>query len=110
MTGYSSVFIAIKPTNGGNCAIDAVMGPDTNTFANLTPVNAATKIRMINASPSSTPTFSAVLEDSTEALTADVWNIFVIYDRAAGQKNLQIKITNNSGGVSDIQFASLRVV
>ena len=28
MTGYQDLFIAIKPTNGGNYAISAVMGPD----------------------------------------------------------------------------------
>ena len=38
MTGFSSLFIAIKPTNGGNYAVKAVMGPDTVSFANLNPV------------------------------------------------------------------------
>ena len=28
MTGYSDIFIAIKPSNGGNYNISAVMGPD----------------------------------------------------------------------------------
>ena len=28
MTGYSDIFIAIKPNNGGNIGIEAVMGPD----------------------------------------------------------------------------------
>ena len=35
--------------------------------------------------------------------TADVWNIFYIQGRLADQKLLQFKITNNSGGSSDIE-------
>ena len=45
MTGYRDVLIAIKPTNGGDCAIEAVMGPADVSFANLNPVNAATTLR-----------------------------------------------------------------
>ena len=110
MTGYSDIIIAIKPTNGGNYGIDAVMGPNTNYFANLEPVNAAAAIRIMNASPSTQDGFSNAVQDSTEALTADVWNIYRIADRVSSQKNLQFKITNNSGGNSNIQFAYLRVV
>jgi len=29
MTGFSSLFIAILPSNGGNMALKAIMGPDT---------------------------------------------------------------------------------
>ena len=110
MTGYSDIIIAIKPSNGGNVAIEAVMGPNTNYFANLEPVNAAAAIRIMNASPSTQDGFSNAVQDSTETLTADVWNIYRIADRVSSQKNLQFKITNNSGGNSNIQFAYLRVV
>ena len=51
-----------------------------------------------------------ILIDGTESLTADVWNIFVIQEKLAGQKNMQIRIDNNSGGESDITFAFLRMV
>jgi len=105
MTGYSSLFIAIKPSNSGNFKIESVMGPDTNTFANLTPVNAASGLKKINVGQNA---FALAVDDSAEALAA-VWNIFVIYDVLAGQKNLQFKITNNSGAESDITFAYLRV-
>ena len=110
MTGYSDIIIGIKPSNGGNVAIEAVMGPVTNYFSNLTPVNAAAALRIMNASPSTQDGFSNAVQDSTEALTADVWNIYRIADRVSDQKNLQFKITNNSGGNSNIQFAYLRVV
>ena len=109
MTGFKDVFIAIKPTNGGNCAITAVMGPDTNTFANLTPVSAAATLKgTLKNNPAA---LSYLFYDATESLTANVWNIFPIGDgELAGQKNLQFKITNNSGGISDITFAYLRMV
>ena len=48
--------------------------------------------------------------DTAETLVADVWNIFMIESRLANQKLLQFRITNNSGGPSNIQFATLRVV
>jgi len=109
MTGFKDVFIALRPTNGGNCAITAVMGPDTQTFANLTPVNAAATLKgTIKSNPAA---FSNLFSDSSESLTADVWNIFPIGDgELAGQKNMQFKVTNNSGGNSDIEFAFMRVV
>ncbi len=32
MTGYRSIFVAVKPTNGGNYSMTAVMGPDSNNL------------------------------------------------------------------------------
>ena len=32
MTGFSDLFIAVKPSNGGAYAIQAVMGPDSNSL------------------------------------------------------------------------------
>ena len=110
MTGYNDLFIAIKPTNGGNYGIDAVMGPNTNYFANLEPVNAGTSLKGNATNESAGDNLYVLFDDGSEALTADVWNIFSINSRLSGQKNMQFKITNNSGGNSDITFAYLRVV
>jgi len=106
MTGYRFVFLAIKPTNGGNYAIEAVMGPDAVSYANLSPVNAATTLR---GNEEFTSTIEDLVKDSTEACTADVWNIFRI-DRMEGQKLLQFKLTNNSGNNSTIETAFMRLV
>jgi len=108
MTGFRDLFIAIKPTNGGNVTVTAVMGPETYPFANLTPVNAAASL--IGNMPQTTPSDFEILFSSTNSMTADVWNIFIIGDLLRNQKVLQFKLTNSSGGASDIQFASLRVV
>jgi len=109
MTGYNDIFIALKVSNGGGFAITAVMGPEQYPFANLTPVNAASNITTSNPSATGNGLADA-FNDSAQALTADVWNIFLIPNELKRQKVLQFKITNNSGAESSIQFASLRVV
>lgn len=109
MTGFTGLYIGIKPTNGGSVAISAVMGPAHNYYANLTPVNPASSLRGNISNEMDQPTLTDLIADTAETLTADVWNIYVI-TRLANQKLLQFKITNNSGGESDIQFAYLRVV
>ena len=107
MTGYTDLFIAIKPSNGGNYAIVAVMGPDTNTFANLTPLASARTLRIFE---DQSATSESAVNQSAEDCQSDLWNIYGIQGRLANQKNLQFKLTNNSGGNSDITFAYLRVV
>ena len=109
MTGFNDLFIAIKPSNGGNYTITAVMGPDSETFANLSPVNAAVTLKGNVRSIGSEADFETLVSD-TESLTADVWNIFMIQERLADQKLLQFKVQNASGGSSDIETAFMRIV
>ena len=108
MTGFNDIQIAIKPSNGGNFAITAVMGPDTNKYANLSPINAASTLK--GSFTLNDPTMYNLIADSAESLTADVWNIFYIATQLKNQKVLQFKITNNSGGASDIEVTYLRIV
>ena len=107
MTGFNDIQLAIRPTNGGNFAIEAVMGPDTNSYANLNPVNAAATLRGWFETNTA---MVDLLNDSVEALTADVWNIFYIGSRLKNQKLLQFKLTNNTGGDSDIEVMYMRIV
>ena len=109
MTGYRDLFIAIKPTNGGQYGIEAVMGPDSVSFANLSPVDAAADLRGISGSRYDN-VLTTSLTDSNETLTANVWNIFTIQERFRNQKLLQFKFTNSSGGSSDIETAFMRIV
>ena len=67
MTGYNDIQIAIKPTNGGNFAIEAVMGPDTNSYANLSPVDAAATLR---GEIDNTSEFETMFVDSGEAFNS----------------------------------------
>lgn len=107
MTGYNHLIIAIKPSNGGAYETKAVMGPSTRYFANLTPVNAAATLRGNKGFESD---FSDILVDSSDTLTTDVWNIFMLSNNLHDQKLVQFQLTNGSGGSSNIDFAYLRVV
>jgi len=109
MTGFNDLQIAIRPTNGGNYGITAIMGPADNAYANLRDVNAGTTLKS-STLQGANPTLDNIIVDTAEALTADVWNIFPIYGRLKDQKLLQFLITNNSGGESDIETAFLRLV
>jgi hypothetical protein len=109
MTGFTNVQFAIRPTNGGNYAIKAIMGPNDLSYANLSPVNPASTIRIASLQHGTNQQMTDGFSD-TEALTADVWNIFIIQGRLADQKLLQFSITNNSGGSSDIETAFMRLV
>ncbi len=108
MSGFNDLFIAIKTTRAGNYAITAIMGPDTETFANLSPVNAASTL--IECTVSDGSDFTDAFQDTSQSLTADKWNIFLIKDRLCCWKLLRFKITNNSGGASDIETAFMRLV
>jgi len=110
MTGFNSLYIAIKPTREGNFAISANMGPATNTFANLSPVDAGELLRGISKPLDGTSIFAPLLEDSAQALNINVWNIFLIQGVLSNQKLLQFKITNNTAASCDIDFAYMRVV
>ena len=108
MTGFNDVVIAINPSRAGNYEITAIMGPDTLAWAGLTPINAASDLR--GNLHTGTTSFANLFNDGAEALTADVWNIFIIKSNLANQKLLQFKITNNAGGDSNIQTNFMRLV
>jgi len=112
MTGFTGLFIAIKPTNAGDCRIEAVMGPNDLSFANLQPINPASVLRgNTNAwNGNSLSEIGNLILDTADTLAADVWNIFLIQNRLNNQKLLQFKITNNSGGESTIETAFMRLV
>ena len=110
MAGYTDIFIALKPTSGGNCAITAVVGnDDTGGFGGLTPTRSGVNL-LGNIPQSTTVDLEDLFNDSAQSLGADVWNIFYIGKNLKGQRNLQFKVTNNTGGPNTIEFAFMRVV
>jgi len=112
MTGFNDIQMAIRPTNGGNYAIHAVMGSDgSQSYANLNPVNAAATLRgSFESQGSAASDMANLFSDNGESLTADVWNIFIIQSRLRNTKLLQFKLVNNSGGTSTVETTFLRVV
>jgi len=109
MTGFKDLQIAIRPSNGGNYAFTAVMGPNDLNYSNLNPVDPASTLQG-NLGQRDPQDFTDLFHDGAQALTADVWNIFLISTVLHSQKLLQFKITNNSGGESDIETAFMRLV
>jgi len=109
MTGYKDLFLGIKPSTGGPYKFTAVMGPDSISFANLTPTDAANTLQGVNPNYSP-PDFEALMNDAAEVLTVDVWNIFNIMGLLRNQPILQFKIVNNSGDISTIETAFMRMV
>jgi len=112
MVGFEDIQIAIRVTNGGNFAIQAIMASDgSQPYYNLKPPNAATFLRgNIEGTATTMSSFTNVLADAAESLTADVWNIFYIRMVLRNQARLGFKITNNSGDPSDIESTFLRLV
>jgi len=110
MTGFCDIVIAVKPTNGGNYSLEAIMGPDSLTFGGLSPVNPAATLRGTFNAEAANYVMGPLLDDSSESMTADVWNIYYIQGRLSNQKLLQFKIVNSSGGISTIETAFMRLV
>ena len=109
MTDYCDLFIAIKGSEAGNHALEAVMSGDVY-YSNLTPPDGGATLRGVEPSDISGG-MSNLFNDSAESLTADVWNIFMIHRTLANQKSLNFKLTNNTGSEeATLQFAYLRVV
>jgi len=108
MSGFTTLQFALKVTAGGNYACKAVFGPDTVSFANLSPVQPNEKIRIIDSTGSSD---ESIFDDTIAVNYANSWFIVtVLADRTKGQKNMQISVTNNSGSASNIEFGFRRLV
>ena len=108
MTGFRDLFLAIKVSNTGTYAIRGMSGPDTVRFGNITAQAGITyKGNYYDGSQS----FEEMLVDTSENISvADGFFIFMIQERARNYQNLQFRITNNSGGNSDITFGFMRLV
>ncbi len=108
MSGFTSLQFALKVTNGGNYGVKAVFGPDTVPFANLTPIQPAETIKIIDSIGGAD---ESLFDDTIAVNYANSWFIVtVLANRAKGQKNLQVSVQNNSGDVSTIEFGFRRLV
>ena len=108
MDGFRTLQFAIKTTRAGTYNVKAIFGPDTIRFANLEPIAAGQNVRIIDDSSISD---SALVDDNMNVDAANAWTVFTILrDRAVGQENLQLQITNSAGGDADIEFAFRRLV
>lgn len=109
MTGFSDIIVAIKPTNGGDVSVSAVMGPDTNSYANLSPIKPASDL-LGNYGQSAPNDLTTLFVENAIGVSADVWNLWYIERNLKNQKLLQFKITNTNLGESDFEIAFMRLV
>ena len=107
MTGFQHIYIAMRVSNGGNYGVTAVMGPNDFSFANIAPIAPARNLKGADALD---PSLENIFLDSAVDCQSDQWNIILIKERLSEQKLLQFKITNSSGGASDIETAFMRLV
>ena len=110
MTGFRHFQLAIKCSRSINIKMEALLGPDTDSFANLTPVASGSLLKFANQNPVTTQSFDNVLRDTSEAISSAGWNIFTILDRATGQKNMVIRVGNEDASAADFEVAYRRLV
>ena len=106
--GFVSLQFALKTTRAGTYQMHTQFGPDTIRFANLEPIASGSSMRITDPNGLA---MEDILADAGETLTADAWHVFTIaQNRVKGQENLVFKITNDSGGNADIEFAFRRLI
>jgi hypothetical protein len=110
MTGFKHLQFAVKSSRSDTVKLNAVTGPDTVAFANLSPVQPAADCKFMSSSRYVDEAFDNVLNDTSEIMSADAWRLFTVLDRAQGQKNMQIRLENNAGDPTDFEFAFRRLV
>ena len=108
MSGFRTLQFALKVTQSGNYSVKAVVGPDTVPFANLSPIAPNVLIRKAD---NITGTDENLFNDTVAVDYANAWFIVTILaDRAKGQKNMQFRVTNDTGSTSNIEFGFRRLV
>ena len=109
MQYHDILMIAINVSNAGSFVFELLQagGPDDEYF-NLKPSNTAANPRSTLRTDSATNTFDSILSDTETLGTNNVWTVFKCND-LKGYK-IKLKITNSSGGNSDILTAIMRVL
>lgn len=110
MRGFRHLQIAVKCSRSISIKLEALSGPDTVQYANLSPVQPASLLKMTSTSPFNTSTFDNVLRDTAEAVAANFFVIYTVYDRMADQINMQIRIGNEDASPADFEVAFRRLV
>jgi len=110
MAGFRHLQFAIRSNRSDTVGLNAVLGPDTIRFANLSPIAAGTNAKFMSDARYVDETFDNVMNDTSELMTADAWCLFTVLNRFQGQLNVQVKVTNNAGDPTDFEFAFRRLV
>jgi len=109
MEGFRHLQFVAKSSNDGAFRIDAKTGPDTVKCLNVTLTSGADMKLAGIGDPANDTGFADTLYDASENLTSG-FRIFTVYDRLKDIPNMQIFLTNNTGGDADVEFAFRRLV
>lgn len=108
MNGYDMLQLALKSSNTGNLAVEAVMGPDSLSFKNLTPIIANDPIKIVDATGTGV---ESAMNSTVAITTADAWMIVTIsQQRLTGYGPMSFKVTNQQSAESNFEFAYRRLV
>jgi predicted small secreted protein len=109
MYGFSRLNLAIQVSATGNYFFELLFGGDVDDrYLNLQPIVTNRSPKATIRTDGNTNTFITLLSDQESLDVADVWKVFQI-DDLQGFK-LKLKITNQTGGASDIQTAIQRLL
>ena len=107
--GYSLLNIAIQVSRAGNYTFELLLGGDDNdSYLNLNPINTSASPRATIRTDSATNAFDSLLADQENLADTDVWYVYQVNDITGFQ--MKLKITNQSGGNSNMQTAIQRLV
>tara|TARA_R100000654_G_scaffold10207_1_gene22883 strand:+ start:105 stop:692 length:588 start_codon:yes stop_codon:yes gene_type:complete len=109
MSGFRHLQIAVLCNRSINIKLEALMGPDTNRFANLSPVAPAALLKFVDGATGQT-NFDNVLRDTSEAISSVGWNLFTVMNRMQGQKMMQIRVGNEDASAANFEVAFRRLV
>lgn len=108
MKGFTGLQFAFKTTSAGNYSFQAVMGPNTVKFANIT-VASTEGILIVDSVGNALESAFAISNKNIG--TANAYFVFtVLADRLKSQENMQVLITNSSGSEATMEFAFRRLV
>lgn len=110
MAGFRHLQFAVRSSRSDTIKLNAVLGPDTIRFANLSPIAAGTDAKFMSDARYVDEAFDNIMNDTSELMTADAWCLFTVLNRFQGQLNVQVKVTNNAGDPTDFEFAFRRLV
>ena len=107
--GFNFLNIAIQVTRAGDYFFELLYGGDDNdSYLNLNPIATSGTLKSTIRTDASTNAFMTILSDQESIGTANAWFVFQVNEIGGFQTKL--KITNQSGGNSNIQTAVQRLV
>jgi hypothetical protein len=110
MMNHDLLFIALKPSNGGSYKFELLVSSSEtgdDSYFNLKPVRTDLFAYATMRTDSSTHNLDFVFDEALSC-NANVWTLFKVNDCKGYKFNL--KITNNSGDVSTMERAIMRVL